>query len=129
MNQVYMWKPLWYWLGAFMVSVVVYLSLTPSPPQLDMTAGDKLQHLGAYSALGFWFAMLALRSWRQLCLSVCGLIALGIALEFIQGMTGYRTFDVGDMWANSIGVTVGSALARTRLGRALFWLEQLMRAS
>ncbi len=129
MNQVYMWKPLWYWLGAFMTGIVVYLSLMPSPPQLDMTAGDKLQHLAAYSALGFWFAMLAQGNRRQLGLSVSALIGLGIALEFIQGMTGYRTFDVGDMLANSLGVVTGSVLARTRLGRLLFWLEQLQWAS
>jgi VanZ family protein len=129
MNQVYMWKPLWYWLGAVMTGIVVYLSLMPSPPQLDMTAGDKLQHLAAYSVLGFWFAMLALENWRQLCLAVGPLIGLGLVLEFIQGMTGYRTFDIGDMLANSLGVVSGSALARTRLGRALFWLERLLRAS
>lgn len=129
MNQVYMWKPLWYWLGALMLAVVVYLSLMPSPPQLDISAGDKLQHLAAYSALGYWFGMLALQNWRRLCLVAGGLIVLGIALEFIQGMTGYRTFDVGDMLANAIGVVAGLTLARTRLGLALLWLEQVLHAA
>ncbi len=112
-----------------MIAVVVYLSLMPSPPQLDITAGDKLQHIAAYSALGFWFTMLVLRNWRQLCLVAGGLIGLGVALEFVQGITGYRTFDVGDMLANSIGVVIGSALAQTRLGRGLLWLEQVLHAT
>ena len=33
-----------------------------------------------------------------------GFIAMGIALEFLQGMTGYRTFDLLDMLANAVGV-------------------------
>ena len=124
-----MWKRLWYWLGALMVIVVVYLSLMSSPPQLEMNAGDKLQHLAAYSVLGFWFAMLALRNGRQLCLVFGGLIGLGIALEFAQGTTGYRTFDVSDILANSIGVLMGLAMARTKAGQMLLWLEQLLHAS
>jgi len=36
-----------------------------------------------------------------------GFILMGIALEFLQGMTGYRTFDVFDMIANTIGVALG----------------------
>jgi len=34
-------------------------------------------------------------------------VAMGIALEFLQGMTGYRSFDAMDMIANTVGVAIG----------------------
>ena len=34
---------------------------------------------------------------------------MGVALEFIQGWTGYRTYDPFDMLANTIGVALGWA--------------------
>ena len=37
---------------------------------------------------------------------------MGIALEFIQEMTGYRTFDLLDMLANAAGV-LGASWRRT----------------
>jgi glycopeptide antibiotics resistance protein len=36
---------------------------------------------------------------------------MGIGLEFIQGMLGYRTYEVFDMLANTIGVLLGWAAA------------------
>jgi glycopeptide antibiotics resistance protein len=36
---------------------------------------------------------------------------MGIAIEFLQRMTGYRTFDVLDMVANAVGVLLGWAAA------------------
>ena len=40
-----------------------------------------------------------------------GFVAMGIGLEFIQGMTDYRSFEVFDMVANTIGVFLGWAAA------------------
>ena len=42
---------------------------------------------------------------------------MGIALEFLQGMTGYRTFDVLDMAANAAGVlfVLAGALLLSRM--------------
>ena len=37
------------------------------------------------------------------------LIAMGIALELVQGAIGYRTYDLVDMGANSLGVLLGWA--------------------
>ena len=36
---------------------------------------------------------------------------MGIGLEFVQGALGYRTFDLFDMLANSLGVLIGWAVA------------------
>jgi len=42
--------------------------------------------------------------WRTRLAYAAGFIAMGIAIEFLQGMTSYRTFDPLDMLANAIGV-------------------------
>src|SRR5688500_6650807 len=89
-----------------MVAAIVWLSLTPSPPTLEVESGDKLGHLAAYGVLMFWFCFLYPRSRTRV---LCGLafIAMGVGLEVIQGMTGYRSYDGLDMVANSAGVLLG----------------------
>lgn len=42
--------------------------------------------------------------WRPRLSYAAGFIAMGMAIEFLQGMTDYRTFDVLDMAANATGV-------------------------
>ena len=106
-----------------MVGVVVYLSLMPAPPQLAMTYGDKLQHVAAYSAMAYWFAMLEIANVNKRRVAMFALILLGILLEFLQGLTAHRTFDVGDMLANTLGVLIGGLIAASGAGALLAWLE------
>jgi glycopeptide antibiotics resistance protein len=40
-----------------------------------------------------------------------GFVAMGIGLEFMQGQLGYRTYEVFDMYANTLGVLLGWAAA------------------
>ena len=91
-----------------MVAAIFWLSLTPSPPPLEITAGDKLGHLAAYGALLFWFCGLY-RKIRTRLLYGTAFIVMGVGLEVLQGMLGYRTYDVLDMTANSVGVLLGAA--------------------
>jgi VanZ family protein len=92
-----------------MVAAVVWLSLTPAPPKLDFEQGDKLGHFLGYGALMFWFSQLY-REWARFLYGV-GFVAMGIGLEFAQGRLGYRTYEVFDMYANSLGVLLGWAVA------------------
>jgi len=95
----------WAWVAA-----IVWLSLTPSPPQLDVVHSDKLGHFVAYGLLMFWFCQLYAARNARIAYGA-GFIALGIALEFVQGWLGYRDFEVFDMGANAIGVLLGWAAA------------------
>ena len=83
-----------------MVAAVVWGSLTPSPPS---AGNDKVGHFVVYGVLMFWFAQLYAR--RLPC--AAGFVALGVALEFVQGSLGYRSFELYDMLANSAGVLLG----------------------
>ena len=96
--------------GWAMAAAIVWLSLTPSPPQIDFDQGDKLGHLAAYGTLMFWFCLLYARRNARIAYAVLW-IAMGVSLEFIQGELGYRTYEVYDMVANTLGVLAGWAAA------------------
>lgn len=107
------------WLG---VIVVFYLSLTPHPPEpLAFNGADKLEHALAYGSLALWFCQIYVDKARVRVL--LSLVAMGIGIEYLQRMTGYRQFDYFDMLANTIGVMIGWGLARTGAGRTLQMLE------
>ena len=103
--------------GWAIAAAIVWLSLIPSPPQIDFEQGDKLGHFGAYGMLMFWFCLLYQRRKVRIAYAVLW-IAMGVGLEFIQGELGYRTYEVYDMVAGALGVLIGWAAALT-LPRAL----------
>lgn len=91
---------------------IIVLSLTTSPPDPGIAYGDKLGHLLAYGGLMFWFCFLYRSSYTRLAYGT-GWIALGVALEFAQGATGTRSFELADMAANSLGVLLGWGISAT----------------
>ena len=115
----------WSWLalGGLWVATVFYLSLMPHPPQpVDLWNIDKLEHALAYGLMMLWFCQVYRQRIPRMVLALL-LVAMGTAIEYLQGETGYRTFDYADMLANSAGVIVGWAWARTGLGRVFAYLE------
>jgi len=106
-------KRIWRAIGVGLVLLVIWLSLTPYPIEIPVEQGDKLGHLAAYGTLMFWFANLDARL-RQRLGYATAFVALGIALEFAQGLTDYRVFEVADMVANAIGVLLGWIVAPPR---------------
>ena len=115
----------WLGIGWLLVGLVLYLSLTPHPPApLAFDNADKLEHACAYAALSFWFCQFYRKKWSRVRVMIA-LLVLGIAIEYIQGWTGYRTFDVLDMLADGVGVLSGWLLVLTPLGRLLIHIECL----
>ncbi|MFC1869624.1 VanZ family protein, partial [Thermodesulfobacteriota bacterium] len=109
--------------GCMQIGLVVYLSLVPSPPEIPGFHGaDKLIHLFTYAFVMFWFGLCYNpgRAYRNLGF---GLILIGAMLELIQGKTGYRSMSYFDMLANSLGVSLGWLMARTRLSLVLIYME------
>ena len=95
----------WLWAAA-----IVWLSLTPSPPDPGVAFGDKIGHFLAYAVLMFWFGILYRNPMPRAAYGILWIV-LGVALEFAQGATGYRSFELADMAANALGVLVGAAAA------------------
>jgi VanZ family protein len=98
------------------LAAIVWLSLTPSPPKVDFEQGDKVGHFIAYGSLMAWFCFLYRKAFSRV-LYGAGFVSMGIGLEFIQGMLGYRTYEVFDMYANTLGVLLGWAAALAVLPR------------
>ena len=111
-------------LGWGMVVSVAVLSLIPVDVDLGGSR-DKLAHFAAYASLAFWFAMLFGGRYRQLGIAIA-FAAMGVAMEFLQGLTDYRSLEVADMVANATGAAVGWGLAQTPLRNALDWAERLL---
>jgi VanZ family protein len=93
-------------LFAAVLAAVIWLSLEPHPPSLQVSNIDKVQHFAAYASLAA-LAHLASRGrfWR----SALGLVALGIGLEFAQAAEALgRQASVLDGLANGAGVLLVS---------------------
>ena len=57
-----------------------------------------------------WFCLLYPSRTTRISYAVA-FIAMGVGLEFLQGHLGYRTYEVFDMYANTLGVLLGWAAA------------------
>lgn len=112
----------WSAIGWGFVALVVYLSLMRAPSEIGPKFFDA-GHLVAYAWLMLWFGQIHRPTNVRLAIGVL-LCVLGIAIEFAQGLTGYRTFDHADMIMNALGVAVGLLLARTPLQNILEGLER-----
>ncbi len=113
---------LWLTIGWLLVTVVLYSSLTSSPIQTPgIEYGDKIGHFFAYFTLVFWFCQLYKN--RSHILLFMLFVMMGVVVEFIQGQTGYRTFEVADMLANSLGAVMGWLLVRFYVAEMLLTIE------
>lgn len=109
----------WQTVSWALLGLITYLSLMPVPPApFTFNGVDKLEHSIAYLALALCFCQSHTPRWMGF------LIAWGIGIEYVQGWTGYRYFDVWDMVANGTGVLLGWAGWRyTGLGRLFYIIE------
>ena len=117
-------RSFWLTCGMGFVLLVIVLSLMPSPPEVG-PGSTNFGHIVAYLWLTIWFAQIY-RAPGPRALLALGLGALGVALEFAQGMTGYRHFDYLDMVRNFGGIAFGLVLARTPLQDALLRFEHTL---
>ena len=119
------WLNVWLATGWCLIAAVIYLSLTPAPPKMDMPAGDKIGHVLAYTVLMFWFSQIYYAR-RSRVLIALGFVLLGISLEFLQGLGGERQFEVADMIANTAGVMIGWMSGPPRTGNLLSRVESVI---
>lgn len=118
------YRTLWLAMGWLLVSLVVYISLVPQPPAaLEFDYGDKLGHLLAYGMLMIWFCQIYWKPGSRILIALA-LVAMGVGMEFLQGLSGYRYFEYGDMLANGLGVLFGWLAALTSAGRLLVKIDQ-----
>jgi len=123
MNPHLKYTKLWLCLGALLIALIWYLSLTPDPPDTGIDNGDKFGHFFAYGLLMVWFAQIYIRVKLRLWLMLA-FILMGVLLEVLQSMTAVRTYSYADMAANTTGVFIGLLLSQGPMARLLQQFER-----
>jgi glycopeptide antibiotics resistance protein len=116
-------RKLWLIYGFLYIALIIALSLSRVPDvNAYISFTDKVIHFLIYFLLVGWFVQLYhRRKIRWLIFS--GAILLGMGIEFLQGMTDYRSFDYLDEVANAIGAACALLLARTRFDCLLMHID------
>ncbi len=92
------------------VLLLAYLSLKLPSSDGKPLMWDKLAHFLAYSGFGV-LAIAASPSRGRLAEWLVVGFMLGVTLEVLQGMTGYRYASLYDQLANTLGLLAGASLA------------------
>ena len=104
------YRRLWVAISAVLLAAVIFASLQPNFGPRVPHNFDKLEHLSAYLVLSLWFTGLVAR--ERYWVVVCGLLALGLSIEVLQGVMNIgRSAEALDMLANMVGVLVGLTIA------------------
>ncbi len=112
---------LWVGVGWLLVGVVVFVSLAPLDADTDLGVSDHTGHVIAYFVLMVWFGG-AYRRHRHV--RIAGLLVLlGLAMETLQGLMGFRAVEAKDIVANLFGVLLGYMLLRRLAAGWCAWLE------
>ena len=115
-------RRLWLIAGIAILLLLWVLSLIPQIPHFGVRNEDKFFHAIAYGGTMWWWGQYWPSLRRRLLLAIV-FTAMGIAIEFVQGWSGWRTFDIRDMVANGSGVLLGWVLVQTPAGSLLSWLS------
>ena len=118
------YRQIWITLGICYIAFIVVASLSRTPDvNLHISYADKIIHFFIYFILVGWFAQLYQKPYSR-WLILIGAVLLGMLIEYLQGMTAYRSFDYADEVANTIGAVCAYLLAKTRLDRLLTHFDQ-----
>jgi len=100
---------LWRWLLAIAMLALLVLSLMPAAIPVPSTGWDKSNHALGFAVLAF----LAYWAWQgRIPLSLLGLLGYGAVIEVLQSLTPDRMAEWSDLWADGVGLLVGTAVAR-----------------
>ncbi len=118
------YRILWLLIGYAMIAFVIVQSLIPSPVSVGIELSDKIYHVVGYFGLMGWFVQIYRGKQERLFWAVI-FIAMGILLEFLQGVGGVRHFEINDMIANASGVVIAWVLSGTVFSSCLLWMERI----
>ena len=116
---------LWLAIGYALVALVLYLSLTSSPVDLELRFPyeDKFFHALAYFTLMVWFAQIYHGRLQRYMIAI-GFVLMGVMLEYLQSFDPNRYYEFADMLANSFGVALGFVITLTAAKNVLLGIER-----
>ncbi len=99
---------LWLTIAYALVALVVFLSLTSSPVDLELAFPyqDKFFHAIAYFTLMAWFSQIYHDKFQRNMIAVV-LVFMGVTLEYLQSFDANRYSEIADLVANITGVALG----------------------
>ncbi len=104
------YRRFWVAISAVLLAAVIFACLQPNFGPSMPNNFDKLEHFSTYLLLSLWFTGLVAR--ERYWVVVCGLLALGLSIEVLQGVMNVgRSAEALDMLANTLGIFVGLAVA------------------
>ena len=119
------YRRVWLAVGVCLILLLLYGSLAPVTGLPSMAGSDKFWHSGTYFIVMAYFAQLY-SGVRARAMLGAGLIALGVAIEFIQPYVN-RQFDWFDALANSVGVFIALGLSVPPLDRTVAWVDAFLK--
>ena len=96
-------------ISALLILALVVGSLAVFSPKETFSHSDKALHLIAYLSICFWHAIVFTRQHLRVFITF---FALGLFLEVLQGLMGYRDASVIDQVANTVGCAMGITIAK-----------------
>lgn len=99
----------WRWALASCMLAILVFSLMPPSSSMPTTGWDKSNHALGFMALAF----LSHWSWPgRTAIALAGLLAYGGLIEVLQSFTPNRYAEIGDLFADGVGLAIGAGLAR-----------------
>ena len=106
---------LFFRLASFAILVAIWiLSFLPASAMPSVPGTDKFHHALAYFVCMFSWAQWFTRPVARLRLALI-FIVMGALIEFLQGLTSYRSFEWLDIAADTEGVTLAWLLVTVQL--------------
>jgi VanZ family protein len=94
-----------------------WLAFEPHPPPVIDTGWDKANHALAFSTLMLVGCRAFVGARRRELVPSLALLAYGVLIELVQAQIPGRDADWHDVVADTVGLAIGSALARPWLRR------------
>ena len=115
---------LWIGIGTVIIVSIWFVSLMPNPPKGPDTTlpMDKIVHFIMYFTVTLWHCQIT-KPDRHFHLFVIFLV-MGALIEGIQQISGYRSFEMGDILANGIGTLTAFMLCKTKVSNLIMIFEE-----
>ncbi len=120
-NSGLAFQRLWLAIGASLILLLLYGSLAPAKALPPLGGSDKFWHAGTYFVVMAYFSQIYAGARPRIWIGAA-LIALGVAIEFIQPYVN-RQFDWFDALANSLGVAAAFLLSLSPLRSTLRYID------
>ncbi|WP_372655555.1 VanZ family protein [Halobacteriovorax sp.] len=116
---------LWLFIGLSYIAVIFYLCLKRTEPSIPPFQHiDKVIHFSAYFLMMSYFVQITKKESYKNIFIIFFLI--GVLIELLQLMSGYRSFELLDILANTTGLVIGLVTFGKFFSNIILYIEKLL---